>query len=455
MDDIHSLLSRQNENLRRLEVALSDAMSRIETIEKLYVGDKEKNFRSEEQLDIFADHNQCRLCEQIYGVKNDCDSTKTKEITNQPLANEFNEIIVNKNSRDLITTKGIPLNEKNSDIRTEINNKSKSTIECGIGEMAISSGGFTSAKRLVNISEFESLNLNSISTTPNTPVSTEITYFQGNFESFGKHTQKFDIDRLTSASEQGRKDVILYNVLQDDSKREVYSNGAIRIAKFGMENPTNCINENINHLFKKSVVKSNEINNQYFIFDEEENSNTRQDPLYLENAENEFYYLKGQVKRASLTCKWRNSSNVLQNINNYKEFKSVNFTHNKVPNEFKSSVPVIREIRYHIPREQIIGYVHVPYNILLDKPNGINQEINRDIYTELRARNDFSTKDKNLREHREENKYENLSNKPHPFRHLDLFLKYHGHPSGNVLTTFPIRRNFKYCWNQPLAIIRK
>ncbi|KAH8740318.1 hypothetical protein FG386_002830 [Cryptosporidium ryanae] len=449
MEDIHSLLYRQNENLRRLEVALSDAMSRIEIIEKIYVGDKEKSFKSE-QPGISENNISNRLCESIYGVRNDCDSaaiTETTNVNKTSPENEFNEIRMDKYLEDIYSSRSAFTIKENFNPSNELKDKLKPTLGSGVDKITMFSSEFINTEKFTDVSNYESLNLNSISTTPNTPLSREITFLHENPERF-RYSMKTKSDQLNYASGDYKENEKLHNIQNNDKK--LFLSRVIGISDLKMNNHPNYIHEDRNAC-KKSVdgYKNNETSKRYFIFDEEESSNTRQDPLYLENEENEFYYLKSQIERTSLTCKPKSS------LNNLRSFKNSNSKFNEISGEFKSSGPVIREIRYYIPHERIIGYVQLPYNILLDKPNSINVKSESENYTETRKNIGFYIEDRKTKELRWKYKNENLLiNKPYPFGHLNQFNNYYSYPLRNI-STFPISHNFKYYQNRAFFIIKK
>ncbi|POM82121.1 hypothetical protein CmeUKMEL1_00810 [Cryptosporidium meleagridis] len=366
MDDLKTVVLRQNEILKKLEAALSNAINRIESIERLYCNSENNSvannllFLPKETEHGLIKNSSCKsenLNKEIGNFDLNAVNSAFKLFPIDFLKMDFNDHPIN-----LIENN----NDKNSHFIKNVNSN-KSVENSNLYNSATNKD--YDRQRLEELSEnmFDNKSTNITSKLPELEIN--IKHENQEQEIFWK-----DKENYFNASNKNCKlqTCICENELKSEYK-EFFPNETLNFIANKID-MFNMFKGNKNQILSNCIGK-NPLNttssNKLYIFDEEDNSSVRlDDPLDLEIAENEFYYLKGHVKRSSSTdnchlfnClypKTREIKNTCDNIDKLGVYSSNRLT--PVDNTY-----LIREIKYHKPYEKIVGYVQIPYNAFLSR----------------------------------------------------------------------------------------
>ncbi|KAL3129922.1 hypothetical protein CHM_1g2200 [Cryptosporidium hominis] len=376
MDDLKTIVLRQNEILKKLETALSNAIIRIESIERLYCN-KENN--------SVADNLSLILPKETdYGLMKN-NSCKSKDL-NKEIGNfDFNAV---NSAFKLIPIDFLKMDFNNHPINLINNSNDKNSHfikNLNSNKFVVNSNFYHS---VIN-TDFDHQRLEELSENMFDNTSTNITSKLPELETNIKHeNQELEVfwedkENYSNASNNNCKLQIC--ICENESKsddKEFFPKETLNFIANKLDMFNAFYNGNENHILSNCIGK-NALNikssNKLYIFDEEDNSSMRlDDPLDLEIAENEFYYLKGHIKRSStrdrprssgldnchlfncLYPKTREIKNSCDNIDKLGVYSSNQLT--PVDNSY-----LIREIKYHKPYEKIVGYVQIPYNAFLSR----------------------------------------------------------------------------------------
>ncbi|OII74661.1 uncharacterized protein cubi_00214 [Cryptosporidium ubiquitum] len=383
MDDLKIIILRQNEVLKKLETALSNVINRIESIEKIFYN-TERNKWSDNLSPILPKKTKYGLLESNPHKSEDLN----KEIGDFDLSainSAFNLIPIDVLKIDYMNQ---PLNliEDNNDIDSHhirdihINNKFLGLFNSKLYNSA--SNKYSDHYQQPEELSEDKLENKSIRTNLKLPAfesenkleNFECEIFQKNNENDFCATN--NISKLQIRS-------LWKNEFKSNQKSQSKETPKVISNRLDMLNK--CYNYNKSAILSNCIGKSalnTGLSNQLYIFDEEDNSSMRHDdPLDLEIAENEFYYLKTHIKRGSTTTRDHSQSSGLDNCHLFKclyptarEIKqgsdnihNFGICLNNKQIQMESNRYSIKEIKYHKPFEKIIGYVQIPYSAFLSQ----------------------------------------------------------------------------------------
>lgn len=375
MEELRSIILKQNVVLKRLEDKLANAISRIEGIEKLYLNNK-SNELLDNQSPTLSKENDCdllksnvhKLEDSIYEIHNfnpneinsALNLTHVDEnylnYSNQPLAqiedsecpSLYSKInLIDDKCTDSLDSRMVDCSKSNLEFHETLE-ASKNTPEDSyinaVSKPSVSENNYVSED--IQENDENDINASNVS--------------KPQMLNFRRNGLAYDRDqglnpKFTHNFEPNKLDMLNHCYT---NKRAIFSNYIGRNAP--------------------NITSSN----QLYIFDEEDHSNMRlDDPPDLEIAENEFYYLKGHIKRGSTSKDFFRSSS-LDNCHLFKclypqteEMKvhSDNMYQfgvylNCNATQAEKNKCLVKEIIYHKPSEKIIGYVQIPYNACLIQP---------------------------------------------------------------------------------------
>ncbi|KAH8584710.1 uncharacterized protein ELE39_000661 [Cryptosporidium sp. chipmunk genotype I] len=377
MDDLKIIVFRQNEVLKKLETALSNAINRIESIERLcyYVGKKG-----------YSDNLSVTLPKETeYGLLEN-GSCKSEELT--PEIGDFDLNAVNSAFKlipaDLlkIDCNNQPVNliensnDGNSNFIRNINKNDKfiSIFNSKFYHSTLSENFYH--QRLEELSENMLGNISTNITSKLSELRTKVKHENLGPEIFCENNENYFCASNNSGKFQNPcmwKNEFKFDDVQEYLPKETLNFISNKLNTFNM-----CYGSNKNAILsncKGKSAKNIASSNQLYIFDEEDNSSMRlNDPLDLEVAENEFYYLKGHIKRGSAIRDHSTSSNLdncrLFNClyptreikDSYDNIHKLGIYSNNQLTRIENNGCSIKEIKYHKPFEKVVGYVQIPYN---------------------------------------------------------------------------------------------
>ncbi|KAF7456127.1 hypothetical protein HWI79_3287 [Cryptosporidium felis] len=158
-----------------------------------------------------------------------------------------------------------------------------------------------------------------------------------------------------------------------DNRKGSDFNWPIKVNSLKLETIYDRRNIDVNSTFSSIIGKGTSMgntSNQHYIFDDEDNTNAIRDgPLDLESAENEFYYLRRNIQRGSTTS-WDKYC-LKKTIDGYSIQEIYSPSTERIPRTggmncygiIGNNKCIVKEIKYHKPFEKTIGYVQIPYKI--------------------------------------------------------------------------------------------
>lgn len=376
MEELRSIILRQNDVLKRLENALANAINRIEGIERLYFI-TESNELTNNSSPILSKENDCNISKRnIYKFEDSID--KIPEFDSNEINPAFNLTTIDENNIDYSKQ---PLAQiKDSEY---LNVYSKINLTDNKFTNSLDSRMIHDSKSSTNL-EFQECLEDSTNTLKDSFFNAVSEPSMSESEDLSKNIKENDENDINALN---MNKIQMFNL----RRNELYDRDQGLNPKFAHAVETNKL-DILNRCYtNKRAIFSNYIgrnasniisSNQLYIFDEEDRSNMRlDDPPDLEIAENEFYYLKGHIKRGSTSRDFFRSSS-LDNCHLFKclcppteeiKVRSDNIYQfgvylNSHATQIEKNKCLIKEIIYHKPSEKIIGYVQIPYNAFLNQP---------------------------------------------------------------------------------------
>ncbi|KAJ1605428.1 hypothetical protein OJ253_3166 [Cryptosporidium canis] len=366
MEELRTIILKQNEVLKRLEDALSSAINRIEGIEKLYLNSEGS---------VLLDY-ETQTLPKVSGIE------KSKKKLH-PSINRMNESH-NFDSNAIVSA---PTPQFEINVHS---NQSLSFIKNGENPIMYSKA------HTPNSHIFSTNSIMKYYSNPNT------LECNNSFENSNNAlVDDLDDTQVLSLSRSIKHDNTLENNENDANVSNInklrffsarnglaYDEGQGLSNNFTQNVEFNGLNALDNYTCKRTILPNtvgrnikHNLSSKLFIFDEEDRSNMRPgDPQDLEIAENEFYYLKGHIKRGSAS----NDQLGNYNLDNCRLFKCLyppsdhmsshnvsirpfGFYINSNISQIEKDKCSIKEIIYHKPSEKVIGYVQIPYNAILSQ----------------------------------------------------------------------------------------
>lgn len=381
MDELKIVIFRQNEVLRKLETTLSNVISRIESIERLFYN-TERSEWSDNCLPMLPKKNDYGLLEIDQHEPEDL-TKEIDELDFNAINSAFNLVPIDILKIDYVN-RPINLtedkNDQNSHLIEDKNNIRSVTLFNSKLHDSVLKKNYDHHQLLEKLPEnrLENIYINTASKLPALETKDKSENFE--CEAFQKNNE----NNFCALNNKLLTPGLRKNEFESDQK--LYSKEALKFMKNKLDSLKKCFNSNKSAMFPSCIGKSAlniTSSNQLYIFDEEDNSSMRLDePLDLEIAENEFYYLKGHIKRGSTVTRDYSQNSGLDNCHLFKcLYPTARETKQESNNNYKFGIYLnsqiiqtennkcsIKEIKYHKPFEKIVGYVQIPYSAFLSQP---------------------------------------------------------------------------------------